>query len=68
MNIIAGSQSLVIVEFNDTANNPDYLETKEFLLHEMCLTNKMLESRCHRDCIILYKGYEYDQWKSHMNI
>ena len=49
-NIVAGSQSLVIVEFSDPTNNRDYLKTKEFLTDIMNVSIENLVRRCHQDC------------------
>lgn len=67
MNIIAGSQSLVIVEFNDHTNNADYWSTFKFLTDVMHLNILDKLARCHHNCIILYKGSEYDSWKEYMS-
>jgi len=67
-NIVAGSQSLVIVEFSDPTNNRDYLKTKEFLTDIMNVSIENLVRRCHQDCIILYKGSEYESWIEYMQL
>lgn len=67
MNIIGGSQSLLIVEFNDHNNNPAYWSTRKFLHEIMNLNVLDVMSRCHANCIILYKGSEVDSWKEYMS-